>query len=87
MMLHALGNPMRVAMVRYIAEHPGCIGNDLVVRFDRAQATVSQHLAILCRADLLDTERDGHATCYAVNREAVTWLLAEMARLNGKAAG
>ena len=82
-MLHALGNPLRVAIVSYIVEHPGCICNDLVVRFDRAQATISQHLAILRRAHLIAGERDGHGTGYVVNHEAVVWLVEEMQRLQG----
>lgn len=73
-MLHALGNPMRLAIVRYIAENPGCICNDLVLRFNRAQATMSQHLATLRRANVLVAEQDGHATCYHLDEEHVRWL-------------
>ena len=81
MMLHALGNPLRMAIVAYIVEHPGCICNDLVVRFGRAQATISQHLAILRHAEILDMERDGHASCYAANRSAIVWLREELGKL------
>ena len=73
-MLHALGNPMRLAIVRYIALNPGCICNDLVLRFDRAQATMSQHLATLRRANVLVAEQDGHSTGYYVDEEHVRWL-------------
>jgi ArsR family transcriptional regulator, arsenate/arsenite/antimonite-responsive transcriptional repressor len=80
-MLHALGNPMRLAIMHYIAVHPGCICNDLVVRFNRAQATMSQHLATLRRADMLVAERDGQATCYRINPDNVMWLLDRLKRL------
>ena len=80
-MLHALGNPVRLAILHYIIEHPGCICNDLVVRFGRAQATISQHLAMLRRAQIVDAERDGHTTCYAVNHEAIAVLREELRRL------
>lgn len=73
-LLHALGNPMRVAIIRYIAHNPGCICNDLVVRFDRAQATVSQHLSTLRQANVLVAERDGQATCYRINPAEIKWL-------------
>ena len=73
-LLHALGNPMRVAIIRYINHNPGCICNDLVIRFDRAQATVSQHLATLRQANVLVAERDGQATCYRINTEEIKWL-------------
>jgi ArsR family transcriptional regulator len=82
-MLHALGNPVRLAIIHYIVEHPGCIGNDLVLRFGRAQATISQHLAILRQARIVEAERDGHTTCYAVNVEALRLLLDEMQELHG----
>lgn len=73
-MLHALGNPMRLAIIRYIATHPGCICNDLVLRFNRAQATISQHLATLRRASVLVAEQDGHATCYRIDSQKMAWL-------------
>lgn len=82
-MLRALGSPMRLAIMRYIIEHPGCICNDLVVRFDRAQATVSQHLATLRQAHMLVAERDGQATCYKVDAEAIGWLQRHLERMNG----
>ncbi len=40
---HALGHPLRVGIVKYIAGHPGCICNDIVLRTDRAQSTISEH--------------------------------------------
>lgn len=80
-MLHALGNPTRLAIVRYIAAHPGCICNDLVVRFDRAQATVSQHLAMLRRANVLIAEPDGPATCYWVAADAMSWMQRQLGHL------
>ena len=86
-LLHALGNPLRLAMIQYIVEHPGCICNDLVLRFGRAQATISQHLAILRRAEVVETEREGHATCYSVREAALALLLDEMRRLYGEQTG
>ncbi len=84
-MMRALGNPVRLAIMHYIVEHPGCIGNDLVVRFGRAQATISQHLAVLRRVGIIGAERDGHMTCYAVNEEAMIILLEEMQGLRSVA--
>lgn len=71
--LHALSNPVRVAIVRYVEHHPGCICNDLVLRFGRAQATISQHLALLRNAHLLEAEQDGNAICYFVDHAALRW--------------
>ena len=79
-MLHALGSPVRVTIVHYIVEHPGCICNDLVLRFGRAQATISQHLAVLRHAGLIEREHDGHTASYAVDPAAFSWLVEELQR-------
>jgi ArsR family transcriptional regulator, arsenate/arsenite/antimonite-responsive transcriptional repressor len=80
-MFHALASPLRLAILRYVALHPGCICNDLVIRLERAQATISQHLAILRRAEILLAERDGHATCYSLDTARLAWLEARMSQL------
>jgi ArsR family transcriptional regulator len=80
--LSALGNPLRLAITRYIAEHPGCICNDLVIRLERAQATISQHLAILRQVGLLVAERDGHATCYWLDAQRLAWLHTQLKALS-----
>jgi len=72
--LHALGNPIRLAILRHISAHPGCICNDLVVQLGRAQATVSQHLATLRQANVVVGERDGQATCYWIDTAELAWL-------------
>jgi DNA-binding transcriptional ArsR family regulator len=71
--LHALSNPVRLAIMRYVEHHPGCICNDLVLRFGRAQATISQHLALLRNVHLLEAEQDGNAICYFVDHAALQW--------------
>lgn len=79
--LHALSNPMRLAIVRYVEQHPGCICNDLALRFGRAQATMSQHLALLRSVHLLYAEQDGNAICYCVDHTALQWASERLAAL------
>jgi len=74
LILHALGHPLRVAMVAYILEHPGCICNDLVLRFERAQATISQHLALLREAQIVIATHEGHTTSYCVDGQTLEYL-------------
>ena len=67
---HALANPLRVAIVRYIASYPRCICNDIVVRTDRAQSTISGGL---------DRNRTGRANqCVLASRRSLedseSWL-------------
>ncbi len=71
--LHALSHPVRLAIVRYIHQHPGCICNDIVVRCGRAQATISQHLALLRSAHIIEAEQDGNAIAYSLDPSCLTW--------------
>ena len=84
-MLKALGNPVRLQIMRFVQERPRCIGNDILLHLPddmaRAQSTLSQHLKILRDAGLIEAECDGSATCYAVNRECLGWLREQLADL------
>lgn len=84
-MLKALGNPVRLQIVRFVRQHPRCIGNEILLQLPddvaRAQSTLSQHLKILRDAGLLDAECDGPATCYALNQECIGWLREQLADL------
>jgi DNA-binding transcriptional ArsR family regulator len=84
-MLKALGNPVRLQIVRFVQQRPRCIGNDILLHLPdemaRAQSTLSQHLKVLCSAGLLESECDGPATCYAINHECVGWLREQLADL------
>lgn len=83
--LKALGNPVRLAIVRFVQEHPHCIGNDILLHLPddcaRSQSTLSQHLKILRDAGLLTAECDGAATSYTVNRTRLGRLLRDLAEL------
>ncbi len=70
-MLKALGNPIRFQIMEYLASNQTCtyITNDIVRVLPRAQSTVSQHLKILKKSDLIRGEVDGSRTCYCLNRE------------------
>jgi DNA-binding transcriptional ArsR family regulator len=78
LILKALGNPVRLQIVRYVQEHPRCIGNQIQLQLPddvaRAQSTLSQHLKILRDAGLIEAECDGAATCYMLNQHSLDWL-------------
>ena len=84
-MLKALGNPVRLQIVRFVHQRPHCSGTEILLHLPdemtRAQSTLSQHLKVLCSAGLLEAECDGPATCYAINRECVGWLREQLADL------
>ncbi len=74
----ALGNPVRVAILRYVHRHPDCIGNEILLHLPddgpHAQSTLSQHLRQLREVGLLDAYSDGAAVCYRINGERIAWL-------------
>ena len=83
MILKALGNPVRLQIVRFVQRHPRCIGNQIQMQLPedvaRAQSTLSQHLKILRDAGLIKARGDGAATCYVVDDESLAWLREQLA--------
>lgn len=81
----ALGNPVRVQIVRYVLAHPNCIGNEILLHLPdegpHAQSTLSRHLRVLRNADVLEAEADGPAMCYRVNRACLHWLQTQLEEL------
>jgi DNA-binding transcriptional ArsR family regulator len=74
----ALGNPVRVSILRYVLGHPDCIGNEILLHLPEdgphAQSTLSQHLRLLREVGLLEAYSDGAAVCYRVNSSQLCWL-------------
>jgi ArsR family transcriptional regulator, arsenate/arsenite/antimonite-responsive transcriptional repressor len=73
-MLKALGNPVRLQIVEFLAGHQLCITNEIVKNTPLAQSTVSQHLKVLREAGLIQGEIEGPATCYCLDPQGVRWL-------------
>jgi ArsR family transcriptional regulator len=73
-MLKALGNPVRLQIVEFLAERQVCINNEIVKNTPLAQSTVSQHLKVLREAGLVRGEIEGPATCYCLDPEGIRWL-------------
>jgi ArsR family transcriptional regulator len=85
--LKALGHPVRIAIVRALAERSCCCCSDVCSRLPLAQSTVSQHLKVLRDAGLVSFRRDGVRSAYVLNPAAFAALwgdLEEIAALVGK---
>lgn len=80
-MCHALGHPLRVSILHFIAVHPGCICNEIVVRTNRAQSTISGHLRVLINAGLVEWEHEGQASAYWVAPTALMVLQGALDRI------
>lgn len=69
----ALGNPTRLAILKHLAGCQPCMCGDIVADLPLAQSTVSQHLRVLREAGLIIGEVNGHAICYCIDNDKLTW--------------
>jgi len=77
----ALAHPARVAILKTLAERSTCVCGELVDVLPLAQATVSQHLKELKKADLIKGEIDGAKSCYCINWDVFELMKGEFADL------
>lgn len=77
----ALGHPIRVQIIRFLAGRSSCMCGDIVDVLPLAQSTVSQHLKTLKAAGLIRGEVDGPRVCYCIEPKTVTRLKALIANL------
>jgi len=68
--LRALGHPVRLAIVRALAEQNRCCCSDVCSLLPLAQSTVSQHLKVLKDAGLIICAREGVRSNYILNGAA-----------------
>ena len=66
----ALGDPTRMAIIRLLREQSRT-PSELLERLPVTQPTLSHHLDILKRADLVETRRDGQFIHYSLNMTVV----------------
>ena len=62
-------HPARVAILAYISKQKDCINSDLVEEIGLAQPTISQHLQVIKKADLIKGTFKGTNICYCLNVE------------------
>ncbi len=67
MILRALNHKLRLQLIKLIDEHKKMTVTDIYVKLRLEQSVTSQHLAILRRANIVITRRDGKFISYSVN--------------------
>jgi DNA-binding transcriptional ArsR family regulator len=80
-MFKALGNPVRLAIMKFLVTHPGSITADIVDYLPVAQATTSQHLKVLRDAGWIEGIVEGPAVNYHLNEKMILWFR-EIVKLN-----
>jgi DNA-binding transcriptional ArsR family regulator len=63
--LRALGEPRRVEILRLLRDGPRAVG-EIAAEVDVTQQAVSQHLAVLGEAGLVEARKEGTRSLYAV---------------------
>ncbi len=63
--LRLLGHPVRLALLEELLKAPKCV-TDIQDLLDVRQANISQHLAVLRQAKIVDYHEDGNLRCYYV---------------------
>ena len=72
-MFKAIGNPVRMEILKFLITHPGCITGDIVEYLPISQSTVSQHLKVLKDAGWIQGVIHGPATNYCLDAENCAW--------------
>ncbi|WP_433191191.1 ArsR/SmtB family transcription factor [Actinoallomurus sp. CA-150999] len=83
-MFRAMGHPVRLGILRRLAQEPETCACDFTDVFHLAQPTISQHLKVLREAGLVTTKRRGTQICYSVVPDALDEsrsVLGEIARV------
>ncbi len=77
----ALSHPVRIQILKILAEKDVCICGEIVDLLPLAQSTVSQHLKELKEAGLIKGEVEGLKTCYCLDKGALKKALAAFTRV------
>lgn len=66
----AIGDETRQEILRLLMAGEKTV-NEIVDSFDQSQPTISHHLSILKRFDLVSSRKEGKQVFYAINRDRV----------------
>jgi DNA-binding transcriptional ArsR family regulator len=70
----ALGDPTRLAIVRYLLTRPHSVA-ELIVKLEAPQSRVSNHLACLRWCGFVAAQRNGREVVYSINDQRLRRLL------------
>lgn len=78
---HAIGNPTRLRIVRYLSQCRPYIAGDVVREIGLAQSTISEHIRILREAEIVVVVEEQPRNWYCVNRAVLAQLVDGIERL------
>lgn len=71
LVLRALNHKLRQQILKTIDEHKRITVTELYVKLRLEQSVASQHLAILRKADIVNTVREGKFIFYTINEDRI----------------
>jgi DNA-binding transcriptional ArsR family regulator len=75
LILRAINHKLRMQIIKLIQEHQKITVTEIYVKLRLEQSVVSQHLAILRRVNLVNTQRDGKFIYYTINYDRIKQLV------------
>jgi DNA-binding transcriptional ArsR family regulator len=72
MILRAVNHKLRQQIMNLITEKEKITVTDIYIKLRLVQSVCSQHLAILRRAKIVETERNGKSIFYRINKETIS---------------
>ncbi|NNC94366.1 MAG: helix-turn-helix transcriptional regulator [Chitinophagales bacterium] len=81
--LRAVNHPLRKQIITLLEENNEMTVTEIYIKLRLEQSVASQHLAILRRAGILNTKRDGKFIYYSLNKdriEEITGLVEDLAQ-------
>ena len=82
LLYRAVNNKIRLQIMQYLHDHSKLTVTALYGRLRLDQSATSQHLAVLRKAGLVNTERDGKCIYYSVNHNRLKELHEAAERLS-----
>lgn len=83
LVLRAINHKLRQQIIKTIYEHKRISVTDLYVKLRLEQSVASQHLAILRKADIVSTIREGKFIFYTVNQDRIEDIMTIVKNLLG----
>ena len=81
MTLRAINHPLRKEIIELVEEKKQVTVTEIYIKMRLEQSVASQHLAILRRAEVLKTKRDGKFIYYSVNAKRIDEITALVEKL------
>lgn len=75
MILRALNHKLRQQIIKLVDEKKKITVTEIYIQLRLEQSVASQHLAILRRAGIVKTDRDGKFIYYSINTDRVTQIM------------